>query len=176
MVGGAGRRRLVQAAFEEHHMARRATLRASDADRELVADRLRHATAEGRLSADELEERLEAGFAARTYGELDAVVDDLPGQTVRRRERHHAGWVGPNLWLRPVPLLALFILAPVIVSLMLAAAVIIATVFSAWGLLLIVGWLAFGRGRHHYGAHYRRSLRTATHWQPGRPTRPRSWV
>jgi hypothetical protein len=154
-------------------MARRATFRASDADRELVADRLRHATAEGRLSPDELEERLEAVFTARTYGELDAVVDDLPGQTVRHRERQHTS---PGLWLRPIPLLALFILAPVIVSLMLAAAVIIATVFSAWGLLLIVGWLAFGRGRYHYGAHYRRSLRAATHWQPGRPTRPRSWV
>ena len=69
-------------------MARRATLRASDADREQIAERLRHATGEGRLSAEELEERLEAVFTARTYGELDAVVADLPGATpVRRRQR-----------------------------------------------------------------------------------------
>jgi hypothetical protein len=39
---------------------------------------LRHATAEGRLTPQELEERLEALFAARTYGELDALVADLP--------------------------------------------------------------------------------------------------
>jgi hypothetical protein len=154
-------------------MSRRATLRASDADRERIAERLRHATGEGRLSADELEERLEAVFAARTYGELDAVVADLPGETVRQRERAHAS---ASLWLRPVPILALFILAPVILSLMLAAAVIVATVFSAWGLLLVVGWFAFGHTRRHYGTHYRRSLRAATHWQPGRAPRPRPWV
>jgi hypothetical protein len=157
-------------------MARRATLRASDADREQVAERLRHATAEGRLNPDELEERLEGVFAARTYGELDALVVDLPGETVRRRERQHSGWAGASLLLRPAPILALFILAPVVLSLMLAAAVIIATVFSAWGLLLIVGWLAFGHTRRHYGTHYRRSLHAATHWQPGRAPRPRSWV
>lgn len=163
-------------------MARRAILRASDADREQVAERLRQATAEGRLVPEELEERLEAVFAARTYGELDAIVADLPGpgQPVRRRERPQhgwaAGWAGSNLWLRPLPILAMFILAPAIVSLMLAAAVIVATVFSAWGLLLIVGWLAFGHTRRHYACQYRRSLRAATRWQPSRAPRPRSWI
>ena len=53
-------------------------LRASDADREQVSERLRHATAEGRLGGDELEERLEALYAARTYGDLDALVVDIP--------------------------------------------------------------------------------------------------
>jgi len=53
-------------------------LRASDSDREHAAERLRQATAEGRLSADELEERLEALYGARTYGELDALLADLP--------------------------------------------------------------------------------------------------
>lgn len=157
-------------------MARRATLRASDADRDQIAERLRHATAEGRLLAEELEERLEAVFAARTYGELDAVVADLPGPPVRRREPARTGWAGLHPWLQPAPLLAIFILAPVILSLLLAAAVIVATVFSAWGLLLVVGWLAFGHTRRHYGAHYRRSLHAATRWQPGRATRPRPWV
>jgi hypothetical protein len=160
-------------------MARRATLRASDADRDQIAERLRHATAEGRLLAEELEERLEAVFAARTYGELDALVVDLPGETVRRREQARVGWAGAGstYWLRPVPILALFILAPVIVSLLLAAAVIVATVFSAWGLLLVVGWLAFGHARRQcYGAQYRRSLRAATRWQPGHAPRPRPWV
>ena len=53
-------------------------LRASDADRERAAERLRAATAEGRLSAEELEERLERALAARTEGELAALVADLP--------------------------------------------------------------------------------------------------
>ena len=51
---------------------------ASDLDRERVADRLRHAAAEGRLLAEELEDRLGAAFSARTYGQLDALVSDLP--------------------------------------------------------------------------------------------------
>ena len=53
-------------------------LRASDADREAVAERLRNAAAEGRLLAHELEERVARALRARTYGELDAVVVDLP--------------------------------------------------------------------------------------------------
>ena len=59
-------------------VARRYSLRVSDSDREDVAERLRAATAEGRLLAEELEERLEVALRARTYGELDATVADLP--------------------------------------------------------------------------------------------------
>jgi hypothetical protein len=149
-------------------MARRATLRASDADREQIAERLRKATAEGRLLAEELEERLEATFTARTYGELDAVVADLPGVSVRRRERPRP----PAL--NPINVIALLILAPVIMSLMLAAAVIVATVFSAWGALLIVGWFLFGRGHRHYWGSYRRSLHAASQWPARRAPRP--WI
>ncbi|WP_338696969.1 DUF1707 domain-containing protein [Streptomyces sp. Q6] len=54
-------------------------LRASDADREQVAERLRDALAEGRLDMDEFEERLEATYKARTYGELAPITRDLPG-------------------------------------------------------------------------------------------------
>src|SRR3989440_12086064 len=60
-------------------MAARSTLKASDADRERVAERLRNAAAEGRLLAHELEQRMATALRARTYGELDAVVADLPG-------------------------------------------------------------------------------------------------
>jgi Domain of unknown function (DUF1707) len=59
-------------------------LRASDSDRERVAERLRQATAEGRLGPDELGERLEALFASRTYGELDRLVADLPQEDPSR--------------------------------------------------------------------------------------------
>ncbi|WP_406330342.1 DUF1707 domain-containing protein [Streptomyces sp. NBC_00203] len=54
-------------------------LRASDADRERVSEQLRDALAEGRLDMEEFEERLEATYKARTYGELAPITRDLPG-------------------------------------------------------------------------------------------------
>ena len=45
-------------------------LRASDRDRDAVAERLREAATEGRLTTDELDERLARSFSAMTYGEL----------------------------------------------------------------------------------------------------------
>lgn len=54
------------------------TVRASDGDRERAAERLRHATTEGRLSVDELAQRLDAVYAARTVVDVDAVLTDLP--------------------------------------------------------------------------------------------------
>jgi hypothetical protein len=53
-------------------------MRASDADRDRVLDVLREAAAEGRLTPDELEERMGATLAARTLGELAALTADLP--------------------------------------------------------------------------------------------------
>ena len=57
-----------------------ASQRAGDADREAVAERLRIAAGEGRIELWELEERLGQAYAARTYGDLAALVADLPGQ------------------------------------------------------------------------------------------------
>ncbi|HEY0933890.1 MAG TPA: DUF1707 domain-containing protein [Trebonia sp.] len=53
-------------------------LRASDADRETVANVLREAAGDGRLTMDELDERLDAVFAAKTYAELEPITYDLP--------------------------------------------------------------------------------------------------
>ncbi len=53
-------------------------MRAADADRERVADVLREAVAQGRISFDELDERLDQAYSARTYAELEAVTRDLP--------------------------------------------------------------------------------------------------
>lgn len=54
------------------------SLRASDADREHVAEQLGRAFAEGRLSTEEHSERLEAVYAAKTMGELRPLLADLP--------------------------------------------------------------------------------------------------
>jgi hypothetical protein len=56
------------------------TLRIADADRERVAERLRRAAGEGRLAPEELEERLEAAFGARTQADLAPLVADLPAE------------------------------------------------------------------------------------------------
>jgi hypothetical protein len=53
-------------------------LRVSDADRERVAERLRDAAGEGRLTVEELDERVERAYAARTAGELSTLTADLP--------------------------------------------------------------------------------------------------
>jgi hypothetical protein len=51
--------------------------RASDADREATAERLRVASVEGRIDSDELEQRLADTYGARTVGELDRIVADI---------------------------------------------------------------------------------------------------
>lgn len=56
----------------------RARQRVSPEEREEAAERIRLAAGEGRLSLEELDARIEAAFSALTYGDLDALVDDLP--------------------------------------------------------------------------------------------------
>ena len=68
-------------------------LRASDADRERHAEILRHAAGEGRLTVEELDERLDTVYEARTHGELDRLVADVVvpgGQTARMPIRRGA--------------------------------------------------------------------------------------
>ncbi|HYO38538.1 MAG TPA: DUF1707 domain-containing protein [Nocardioidaceae bacterium] len=54
------------------------SLRISDEDRHRVAEVLRQAAGEGRIDLDELDERLEAAYSAKTYGELVPITMDLP--------------------------------------------------------------------------------------------------
>jgi len=56
------------------------TLRISDAERHQVAEILREAAGEGRIDLDELDQRLEATYAARTYADLVPITFDLPAQ------------------------------------------------------------------------------------------------
>jgi hypothetical protein len=53
-------------------------MRASDCDREKVAEILREAYAEGRLSLDEFDDRTTAAYAAKTWGDLRGLTNDLP--------------------------------------------------------------------------------------------------
>jgi Domain of unknown function (DUF1707)/2TM domain len=123
---------------------------ASDGDRERTAERLRAASGEGRLTAEELEERLERAFAARTDAELEPLVADLPvvapaPRAAPRRRR------GPD----PDHLRAY-----IAVNLMLVAIWALTGAGYFWPIWPILGWgigvLADGGGRL------------------GRPCRPRS--
>jgi fatty acid desaturase len=62
-----------------------ADLLVSDAERDEAAERLRQAGGEGRLTPEELEQRLGRAFGARTRGELDVLVADLPAPPRRPR-------------------------------------------------------------------------------------------
>jgi hypothetical protein len=53
-------------------------IRAGDADREAVAERLRRHHSEGRLDVQEFQDRIDHCYQAKTLVELEALVDDLP--------------------------------------------------------------------------------------------------
>ncbi len=54
-------------------------MRAGDTDRKAVADQLKAALDEGRLDLTEYDERLQRTYAAKTFGDLGGLLDDLPG-------------------------------------------------------------------------------------------------
>jgi hypothetical protein len=58
------------------------SIRASDNDRETVVSALREAFTEGRLTLDEFDERTSAAYAAKTWGDLSELTDDLPSPPV----------------------------------------------------------------------------------------------
>jgi Domain of unknown function (DUF1707) len=58
----------------------RSELRASHDDRDRVVELLRVSAGDGRLTAEELDERLEQAMSAQTYGELARLVADLPAE------------------------------------------------------------------------------------------------
>lgn len=74
-----------------------ALLRISDADRHHVAEILREAAGEGRIDLAELDERLEATYAAKTYADLVPITADLPatGQTHTRAPAPRPQPAGP---------------------------------------------------------------------------------
>lgn len=60
------------------NLPERREMRISDAERDSVASILRDAAGEGRLDLEELDERLNAVYAAKTYGDLEPITRDLP--------------------------------------------------------------------------------------------------
>ena len=66
-------------------------LRASDRDRDVVAEHLRKHCVDGRITLEELEERLEGVLAARTAADLSGFISDLPPLDAPDRSRRDVG-------------------------------------------------------------------------------------
>jgi DUF1707 SHOCT-like domain len=127
---------------EQHHPIAHQqdrSLRVSDAERDEVATLLRDAAAEGRLTPDELDERVEKALSARTGTDLDTLLTDLP----RKRPAPPRGEGVRNLSL---------VLG---VALLVAAVVLAAGVGHIWA-VWILGFVVFrvARSGRPRGAHW----------------------
>ena len=131
-------------------------IRISDADRERVAARLREHFAEGRLSPDELDERIAAALNAKTVGDVRRVMADLPDPVP-------APWApGPRpVFRRGPPILPLAVFA-LIAALAIPGA---EWLFLALLQLLAVLWLAACLAGILAATRLRRHIRR--HWQSG---------
>jgi hypothetical protein len=132
-------------------------MRASDAEREAVTARLRDHYAEGRLTHDELDERVSAALSAKTFGELRTLTTDLPGPApVPPRTAARPSWGGPPPWRHhrrpPVPLFLLF-------GLLLLLASGGGWAMFAFFRLILVFWLAMMLTRIVIGLVHRRGHR-----------------
>ncbi len=138
-------------------------MRASDADRDRIVERLHKAATEGRIAAEELEQRVTTALRARTYGELERTVADLP----RRREGRAPVRRSSSAWavsaIRANPFLLLFAIPVLAVT---AAMIVAATI--VWVVLMVVVLVLGGRSRRpHPPWMYARSRRSLPRRGPG---------
>jgi hypothetical protein len=117
------------------------SLRVSDAERDEVATLLRDAAAEGRLTPDELDERVEKALSARTGADLDALLTDLPRKRALPAPPRGEGVRSFSLVLG--------------VAALVAAVVLAAGVGHIWA-VWILGFVVFrvARGGRPRGAHW----------------------
>jgi hypothetical protein len=147
--------------MRSHH-----SLRASDADRDAVVDRLRDAAGEGRLEPDELEQRVDGALRARTYGDLADLLADLPrdGRVLSRSTRRR---------IHPAARSAVFgaglIVAVIVAIAVVALVAMLVLVAAASWMVLALFWLACCRSRRHIRAsagHRRVTARRAHRVRP----------
>lgn len=150
--------------------------RTSDADRDRVAAQLREHFAAGRLTREELDERLTVALSARTHGDLRRVLADLPGPGLAPRPAQLPPRVAPP-WLaarrrpRILPLAALVLVAALVIP---GAGWVVLAFFQvlllAWLAACLAGIFLAGRiyrrarrdwwsgqhyrGHQHYGRHH----------------------
>ena len=123
-------------------MMRNPDLRASDAEREATADRLRKHHTDGRLDQDEFQERLDKCFAAKTGGELAELTRDLPDDSPRHRAGGRTGF-GVLGCLRMIPIV------PIILAIV-AIHLIVGAVSGLWILIPLLFLARFMFFRHGF--------------------------
>lgn len=144
-------------------------LRVSDSEREQAAADLARHHSDGRLDSSELASRLELTYAARTRGELEALVADLP------RTPQPGPAPVPNCRRPPVPVLVLAVLAVLAVAGMVAGSAFGHhrgfggghDIWGAWWLVLAVWWVVRPWGRRYRRGptgRYPRGWRGAEPW------------
>ena len=137
-------------------------MRVSDADREQVAERLRDHFAAGRLTSEELDERLATALSAKTVRDLRAVMADLPepapvGAPAGYEPSHWTS--GPVYGYRrgprilPLAMIALFALI-VLPSAGFVLVAFLKIILVFWLVAAIAGIFAAGRFRRHIHRHW----------------------
>jgi Domain of unknown function (DUF1707) len=119
--------------MRSHH-----SLRASDADRDAVVDRLREAAGEGRLEPDELEHRVDGALRARTYGDLAELLADLPANGRMPLQRGH--WP-TNLAARSAVFGAGLLVVVIVAFVVLAVVAMLVLAAAASWIALVLLWL-----------------------------------
>jgi hypothetical protein len=136
-------------------------IRVSDADRDRVAARLRDHFAEGRLTQEELDERISAALSAKTFGDLRPLMADLPEpEPVPARAAPNLQRAGPpRVAYRHGPPILPLVLFGLLAAVLIPGGgwVVLKLMLAFWLVSCLVG--AFAAGRY-----YRRIRRG---WQPG---------
>ncbi|BFU47121.1 DUF1707 domain-containing protein [Krasilnikovia sp. MM14-A1004] len=126
------------------------TMRASDADRQQIADRLKAALDEGRLSLAEYDDRVRDAYAARTYADLLELTTDLPqpGLSAAEVSARQAAEARRAARRMPTALMVLWTvwgaLAAVNVAVWLIVAVTVGAGVYVWPVWLLVPGVALG--------------------------------
>jgi Domain of unknown function (DUF1707) len=147
-------------------------MRVSDADRERVTTRLREHFADGRLTSEELDERVTSALNAKTFGDLRAVMADLPEPEPTGPQAGPPPWASGPQWGPPayrhrrgprlLPLALLILLAAVI----LPGG---GWIFLGFFKVILLFWLVLCIAGVFAAARFRRRVRR--NWQSGR----RNW-
>lgn len=142
-------------------------IRVSDADREAITARLRDHFAEGRLTQDELDERVTAALNAKTFGDLRRLMADLPGPAPVAPQSARPQWAGPPPWIarRRGPRLLPVLLLGLAVALLLPSGGWV--LFGLLKLILAFWLVAFLATGFFVGRSYRR-MRRSGRSGPGR--------
>jgi DUF1707 SHOCT-like domain len=152
-------------------------IRISDSDRDRAASRLRDHYAEGRLTAEELDERVAATLKAKTAGDLRRVMADLPGSGPSRP--NPGPYYGPAPWAyrrrgpRLLPLVLLLLIAALILPGGWIFFAFLKVFLLFWLLVALFGLVAGAMFRHRMRRMFRNVRRDGIEWEDW--PRRRSW-